>query len=179
MSYPGNTLKLSFADILFREECPSNSWQSCNFGYCTLQFIPVNTPTTTDRQISHPGAVRNPSSFQLYSAGLILSIMNILAAHDSILTSSQLPNSQNILLLSVIIFLFHSTPANHGYRTTEARSRPIQILPIGRCNANISKMYSSHWMPPRLSEWTWSVNLGVSISGEYQTIGGHSCRPSK
>ena len=25
----------------------------------------------------------------------------------------------------------------------------------------------------------WSVNLDASMSGEYQTLGGHSCRPSE
>jgi len=39
----------------------------------------------------------------------------------------------------------------------------------------ISKMYFSHWMPPGVSESMWSVNLDESNSGEYQTLGGHSC----
>jgi len=43
----------------------------------------------------------------------------------------------------------------------------------------ISKMYFSHWKPPGVSEKMWSVNLDVSISGEYQTLGGHFCRPSE
>jgi len=43
----------------------------------------------------------------------------------------------------------------------------------------ISKMYFSHWKPPGVSERMWSVNLDASISGEYQTLGGHSCRPSE
>jgi hypothetical protein len=46
-------------------------------------------------------------------------------------------------------------------------------------NDGISKMYLSHWKPPGVSERMWSVNLDVSISGEYQTLGGHSCRPSE
>jgi len=25
----------------------------------------------------------------------------------------------------------------------------------------------------------WSVNIDASISGEYQTLGGHSCQPSE
>jgi hypothetical protein len=45
-------------------------------------------------------------------------------------------------------------------------------------NQNISKMYFSHWKPPGVSERMWSVNLDASISGEYQTLGGHSCRLS-
>jgi len=44
---------------------------------------------------------------------------------------------------------------------------------------DISKMYFSHWKPPGESERMWSVNLDVSISGEYQNLGGHSCRPSE
>ena len=40
-------------------------------------------------------------------------------------------------------------------------------------------MYSSHWKPAGVSEMMSSVNLYVSISGEYQTLGGHSCWPSK
>jgi len=43
----------------------------------------------------------------------------------------------------------------------------------------ISKMYFSHWKPPGVSERMWSVNLDASISGEYETRGGHSCRPSE
>jgi hypothetical protein len=43
----------------------------------------------------------------------------------------------------------------------------------------ISKMYFSHWKPPGVSERMWSVNLDASISGEYQTLGGHSCRRSE
>jgi len=43
----------------------------------------------------------------------------------------------------------------------------------------ISKMYFSHWEPPGVSERMWSVNLEVSISGKYQTLGGHSGRPSE
>jgi hypothetical protein len=44
---------------------------------------------------------------------------------------------------------------------------------------SISKMYFSHWEPPGVSERRWSVNLEASISGENQTLGGHSGRPSK
>jgi len=43
----------------------------------------------------------------------------------------------------------------------------------------ISKMYFSHWKPPGVSERMWSVNLDASISGEYQTLGGHLCQPSE
>jgi len=43
----------------------------------------------------------------------------------------------------------------------------------------ISKMYLILWKPPGVSERMWSVNLDASNSGEYQTLGGHSCRPSE
>jgi len=44
--------------------------------------------------------------------------------------------------------------------------------------SHISKMYSTHWKPPGVSERMWSVNLNASISGEYKTLEGHSCQPS-
>jgi hypothetical protein len=44
---------------------------------------------------------------------------------------------------------------------------------------HISQMYFCHWKPSGVSERMWSVNLDASISGEYQTFGGHSCRPSE
>jgi hypothetical protein len=43
----------------------------------------------------------------------------------------------------------------------------------------ISKMSFIHWKPPGVSERMWSVNLGASMSGEYQTLGGQSCQPSE
>jgi len=43
---------------------------------------------------------------------------------------------------------------------------------------DISKIYFSLWKTPGVSERMCSVNLDASISGEYQTLGGHSCRPS-
>ena len=43
----------------------------------------------------------------------------------------------------------------------------------------ISKMYFSLWKTPGVSERMWSVNLEGSISGEYQTLGGYSGRPSE
>jgi len=44
---------------------------------------------------------------------------------------------------------------------------------------HISKVYFSHWKPPGVTERMWSVNLDASISGESQTLGGHSCQPSE
>ena len=52
----------------------------------------------------------------------------------------------------------------------------FQIIQIAE---HISKMYFRHWKPPGVSERMSSVNLDASISGEYQTLGGHSCRPSE
>jgi len=40
-------------------------------------------------------------------------------------------------------------------------------------------MYFSLWKTPGVSERMWSVNLEASISGESQTLGGHSSRPSE
>jgi hypothetical protein len=45
--------------------------------------------------------------------------------------------------------------------------------------AYIRKMYFSHWKTPGVSERIWCVNLDASISGEYQTIGGHCWGPSE
>jgi len=44
---------------------------------------------------------------------------------------------------------------------------------------HISKIYFSLWEPPEVSERMWSVNLDALISGEYQTIEGHSGWPSQ
>jgi hypothetical protein len=44
---------------------------------------------------------------------------------------------------------------------------------------DISKMYFSQWEPPGVSERRQSVNLEASMSGENQTLGGHSGRPSE
>jgi len=43
----------------------------------------------------------------------------------------------------------------------------------------ISKMYFRRWKSPRVSERMYSVTLDVSISGEYQTLRGHSSWPSE
>jgi hypothetical protein len=39
-------------------------------------------------------------------------------------------------------------------------------------------MYFSLWKTPEVSERMWSINAEASISGEYQTLGGYSGRPS-
>jgi len=46
-------------------------------------------------------------------------------------------------------------------------------------NSSISKMEFSHWEPPGVSERMCSVNLDALISGECQTVGGHSSQPSE
>jgi hypothetical protein len=46
-------------------------------------------------------------------------------------------------------------------------------------SSSISTMYFRHWKPPGVPERMWSVNLDASISGEYQTVGEHSYRPSE
>jgi hypothetical protein len=43
----------------------------------------------------------------------------------------------------------------------------------------IVNMLFSHWEPAGVSERMGSANLDASISGEYQTLGRHSCRPSE
>jgi len=48
-----------------------------------------------------------------------------------------------------------------------------------RYSHNISKMYFSLLKTPEVSERMWSVNLDASISEDYQTVGGHSGRPSE
>jgi len=55
----------------------------------------------------------------------------------------------------------------------------IVIQLVWRYTLDISKMYFSHWKTPGVSERMWSVNLDASISGEYQTLGGHSGQPSE
>jgi hypothetical protein len=42
----------------------------------------------------------------------------------------------------------------------------------------ISKMIFILWKTPGVSERMWSVNLEASSSGEYQTLGEYSGRPS-
>lgn len=40
--------------------------------------------------------------------------------------------------------------------------------------SNLCKMYSTYLRPPGVTERMWSVNVDVSISGEYGMQGGHS-----
>jgi len=76
----------------------------------------------------------------------------------------------------------HSWSVNNFYRGSACYiTMNCILLFIKRvlCGQSISLMYCSCWKPPGVSERMWSVNLDVSISGEYQTLGGHSGRPSK
>ena len=101
----------------------------------------------------------------------------------------------------------HNRHASHGHQSSFAKRgkrktsqlnesqangwRPYTIdgeLPLrknggddnrGQHHGNISKMYFIHWKPPGVSGRMWSVNLDASISGEHQTLGGYSCRPSE
>ena len=86
MYYPGDYLRPTSADDLSLEQYPIYIWQSCDFGCLTAQFIHGNKQTTSDRLIAHLGAVGNPCNLQLYPAGVMLCIMNMLAATCSILT---------------------------------------------------------------------------------------------
>jgi len=86
MYYSGDNLKQTSAHILSLEQCPIYSYQICDFGCHTLQFIPVNNQTTLDRLIAHFRVVGNLCNLPLYAAGLIWSITNMFAANYSILT---------------------------------------------------------------------------------------------
>jgi len=88
MYCPGDSLRQTSVDILSFEQCPIYSWQSCNPGCRTPQFIPVDKQTTTDRNIAHLEAVEIPCNLQLYAVGFIRSTMIILADNYSILTWS-------------------------------------------------------------------------------------------
>jgi len=53
----------------------------------------------------------------------------------------------------------------------------IRKMKISSWASGLSKMYFGHLKPPGVPERMWSVNFNVSISGEYQTLGGHSNQP--
>jgi hypothetical protein len=73
--------------------------------------------------------------------------------------------------------------------TTGARSwvpvpELVHLLSIGAGEPNgghklISKMNFTIWNSPEVSERMWSVNFDESMSGEYQTVGGRTGRPSE
>jgi len=132
MYYPRDYLRQTLAEILFLEQCSIYSWQSCDIGNCTTQLITANKQIPTDQHVAHLVAVGNTCNLQLYTAGFTLSTTSMLAANYCILTWSKLYNPLDFLLLFVIIFLSYSTLAYHGYTTTQARSKLIQIQLIGR-----------------------------------------------
>jgi hypothetical protein len=55
----------------------------------------------------------------------------------------------------------------------------LVYVELGAVMYFISKMDFSHWRPPGVLERMWSENLDASISGDYQTLGGNSGRPSE
>jgi len=60
MYYPRDSLRKSSADFISLHQCPIHSWQSCDFGCCSLQVIPGNKQTTSAIHIAHLGAVGSP-----------------------------------------------------------------------------------------------------------------------
>jgi len=79
---------------------------------------------------------------------------------------------------------------NHGLQVrtimaSKCISKLARSLPGSVClsslhrHFHITKMYFSLWKTPGVSERMWSVKLEASISGEYQTLGGYSGRPSE
>jgi hypothetical protein len=84
--HPGNSSRHTSADVLSLKQCHIYSRHSSNFGCNTLQFLPLNNQTMSDRHIAHLGAVRYPSNLRLYTAGSSLSITNVLATNYAILT---------------------------------------------------------------------------------------------
>jgi len=66
-------------------------------------------------------------------------------------------------------------PSDNSDRTQT--SKPVGPPPR---YVNIHQHYVvCHWNPAGVSERMWSVHLDASISVEYRTLGGHSCRPSQ
>jgi len=62
---------------------------------------------------------------------------------------------------------------------TQCAAKALAEAPHWQIIESISKMYFSLWKTPGVSERMWSVNLEASISGEYQTLGRDSGRPSE
>jgi hypothetical protein len=60
MYYPEDNLRETSADVLSLELSHIDSYQSCDVGCCTPQFIPVNQQTTSHRLIARPVAVGSP-----------------------------------------------------------------------------------------------------------------------
>jgi hypothetical protein len=149
--HPGNSSRHTSADVLSLKQCHIYSRHSSNFGCNTLQFLPLNNQTMSDRHIAHLGAERYPSNLRLYTAGSSLSITNVLATNYAILTWSYLCNPKGFPLLFVIIFLYYSTPANHEYTPVSARLERIQINTIGRRFIKYIAYRHTTWMQTPVS----------------------------
>ena len=67
MSYPGDYLRQTSADVLSLELHPINIHQLGDFGGRTPQLIPVIQQATLDRLIANSGAVGNPCNLHPYS----------------------------------------------------------------------------------------------------------------
>jgi hypothetical protein len=127
MYYPRDNSWQSSSDVLSLKRFPMYSWQSCDRSCGSPRSIPVNKHTTLDWLIAHLRAGENLCNLQRDTAGVILSIMNMLTASYSILTWSWQYTPQEFPFLLVIIFRFYSTVGNHGYTTTCACSERIAI----------------------------------------------------
>jgi len=129
MYYSSDCLRQTSADYLFREDCPIDIWQWCDYSCRSLQFIPQNKLVMLDWLIVSCMTVGDPSNLLLYAPGFNWSIMYNLAATYGILTWSKLFNLQDFSLLFMIIFLSHSTPPNHGFINTSTLGDWSRIKP--------------------------------------------------
>jgi len=73
-----------------------------------------------------------------------------------------------------ITFPHPTVRAEHELATVE-----ICVAKMTNMLQDINEMYFSYWKPPGVSERMWSANSEASISVEYQTLAGHSCRLSE
>jgi len=78
--------------------------------------------------------------------------------------------------LSVYFELEDLVAVDAEWAATVAETIFISFSIVG---LNISTMYFIHWEPPGVCKRRRSVNVEASISGEHQTLGGHSGRPSE
>jgi len=94
--------------------------------------------------------------------------------------------------LALLNFIPHSLPSPHVRHSSGTMgtlsslsallSPDLTLFFLIPCSSKtfcISNMYFSHCEPPEVSERRRSVNLEGSISGENQTLGRHSGRPSE
>jgi len=88
MLYPRDNLRQTSAAVRSLELHPINIKDLGDSGGLTLQCIPFNKQTISDRLFVICGVVGNPCNLQPYSVGFILSITVMSAATYTILTSS-------------------------------------------------------------------------------------------